>query len=306
MRSSIFYVPLVLVAIFGLNFFLPCVAYTQEQAEDINSNPQKSNNRSMEDMVFDSSMKNLMPLTPEQIKKYQDKVKETQDAIKIDKPPEVSEKTKTIPIQPGKRSLKIAISPGYVSSIVFYDLTGEPWPITSVTIGDPNAYSVVKPDLDPGNMITVSALKKYSNSNLIVTLQELSMPISLQISTNIDHADSTDSLISFRADQRGPMAKDPVVGPKLEKTIDDVMLSFLDYVPPSGADKKNTTPKLSGVDVWEYNDVYYIRSRYSILWPAYRQAARGVGGVGVYVCSKVPKFVVSYDGRTQQISIKDT
>lgn len=304
MRNSVWFFALLLTVICLVGFNPIEAVCSKDQTDDSSVAPQQKS-RSMEEVVFDSSMKNMMPLTPEQIKKFQSKVQETQEAIKIDKPPQVTEKTKSIPLQPGKRNLEINISPGYVSSVVFYDLTGEPWPITSVTIGNPNAYSVVKPDLDPGNMITISALKKYSNSNLIVTLKKLSMPISLQLSTNIDQADSTDSLISFRADQRGPMAKDPVVGPKLEKTIDDVMLSFLDFVPPSGADKKNTTPKLSGVDVWEYDGVYYIRSRYSLLWPAYRQAAKGVGGIGVYVCSRVPSFVVSYDGKNQRISVKN-
>lgn len=261
--------------------------------------------RSIEDQAFEESLKQLMPMTPEQIEAYKGKIEETQRAIKIKTPPKVSERTRRISLQPGGKAPVVNIVPGYVSSLAFFDLTGEPWPITSISTGNPQAYSVQKPELKDGNIITISALREHSSSNLVITLAEYSMPFSVQVVTDIEQAESTDALVAFRAEKRGPLAKDPVVGAKLKSTISDTLLGFLDFIPPADAVYLNKKPELEGVDIWRYNSVYYVRSQHMLTWPAYTETARGSGGISVYAVPEVPEIVISKNGELTSIEVKE-
>lgn len=254
--------------------------------------------------AYKESSKEILPMTPEQIHSFKDKIKETEEAIKFEKPPTVDQKSKKIMLQPGSSAPVIKIAPGYVSSIAFYDLTGQPWPLSSVTVGDQNAYKVEVPELEPKNILTISSLEKFANSNLVVTLKDHSMPVSIQLQTDIDQAESTDSMVAFRADKRGPNAKDPTVGPSFEPSIDDIMISFLDFVPPNDAEHLESSEDISSYDIWSLDGKYYVRTKHTIVWPAYKQIASGVSGVRVYQLPKVPEIILSRNGKKQNVRVE--
>lgn len=257
--------------------------------------------------AFEKSIGNLVPLSPGQIKEYKKRLKETDRAVhKKKKLPEMNTKTRRLSLEPGGKPPVLKIAPGYVTSVAFFDSTGQPWPLSSVTIGNPKYYNVKKPqNLEPGNMITIVALKEYVDSNIVLTLQNHDMPVSVQLKTVPGESSQTDALIAFQADKYGPKAKEPTVGPGLKTTVSDTMLSFLDGVSPPKAQYLSLKPNFSSVDLWKMGKSMFLRTKYPMMWPAWTSVTNGVGGMKVYKIPQVQSFILSKDGEMVTVEVNN-
>jgi len=267
-----------------------------------------SEENSIANKAFKQSLQSYVPLSPEQIEQLQNRMQETNEAVHSAPPPKMSNRTRRFVLDPGHEPPVLKVAPGYVSSIAFFDVTGEPWPVTSIVVGNPSYYNVQKPkDLKPGNMLIITALKKHVDSNIVLTLQGHDMPMTIQLET-IDRKKEavTDATIAFQANKRGPLAKEPQIGPELDPTVDNTMLSFLDGVPPSSAKHKIVTPAIEGVHLWSYQKSYFLRTKYSVVWPAWVSIVKGVGGVNVYKFSKkTPSVMLSKNGKTVSLKVEN-
>lgn len=271
----------------------------------------KDKEKSSEDKAFARSLKGQFPMTPEQIREFRERMDNTKRAVHKKTPPKMINRTRRLSFETGKKSPVVRIAPGYVTTISFFDCTGEPWPVTSVVLGNPNFYNVQRPK-NQNNVITIAALKEYVDSNLALTFKAQNMPTTIQLKT-VSGSDEreTDSLVVFRADQRGPNADQPMIGPRPDPTIDSIMMQFLDNVPPRSAtrirllsdsgetrDMQLAWEERQGVALWSYQDSLYLRSKHPLTWPAWNAVAKGPGGVRVYELSRVPSIMVSQGGRS--------
>ncbi len=268
----------------------------------------KTNSSAVKNQAFSQAVQQLVPLSPDQIKKFMDQLQDTDKAVYSGTPPKMINRTRRFSLEPGGDLPVIRITPGYVTSVAFFDSTGEPWPISSITVGNPNYYRVKKPKgLKPGNMITVTALKKHTSSNIVLTLQSHDMPLTVQLkSISSKKEGETDALIAFQADKRGPNAKTPEIGPTMKSTVDDIMLAFLDGVPPASAKPLNISKDVKKLNLWEYKGKLYLRTLYPLVWPAWSSIVNGVGGIRVYRMSQVPSLMISKDGNVLSLNIKKT
>ena len=286
---------------------VPALAASEGQQEE-----------SKEDKAFERSLKGQFPMTPEQIQEFKERMDSTKRAIHKKTPPKMINRTRRLSFETGKKSPVVRIAPGYVTTISFFDCTGEPWPVTSVVLGNPNFYNVQRPK-NQNNVITIAALKEYVDSNLALTFKAQNMPTTIQLKT-VSGSDEqeTDSLVVFRADQRGPNADQPMIGPRPDPTIDSIMMQFLDNVPPrsakrirllSGSGEREMQlawEERQGVALWSYQDLLYLRTKHPLTWPAWNAVAKGPGGVRVYELSRVPSIMVSQGGRSVVFEIGGT
>lgn len=269
--------------------------------------PQSETMQDVAQRTYELSLEQVLPMTPEQIQAYLDRMKQTSEAIRDSEPPKMCTRTERLMLQPGATPPTVHIVPGYVSTVTFFDATGSPWPITSVTEGNSKWFSVQKPeDLEPGNMLTVSALARHAHSNITVTLKDETTPVVVRLTTDDRNKGAiTDSLISFQADKRGPNASDPMVGRKLKSVVSSNMLSFLDGVPPSGAVRMALSPSKDGVALWKLDKHLYLRTKYAAVWPAWSDVLSGTADYRVYELPIVPSIIVSIGGHTETLSIDE-
>ncbi|MCF8037254.1 MAG: DotH/IcmK family type IV secretion protein [Desulfobacteraceae bacterium] len=271
---------------------------------------------SSKDKAFERSLNGQFPMTPEQIEKLKRRMNGTKKAVHKRTPPKMINRTRRLSFETGKKSPVVRIAPGYVTTISFFDSTGRPWPVTSVVLGNPNYYNVQRPD-NQNNVITIAALKDYVDSNLALTFKSQHMPSTIQLKTvSGQDGEETDSLVVFRADQRGPNAEQPMIGPEPDPTIDSVLMQFLDNVPPeearrirllSGGDSGHEAREdRQGVALWSYQDSLYLRTRHPLTWPAWNAVAKGPGGVRVYELSRVPSLMISDNGGSVVYDVGET
>ncbi len=240
---------------------------------------------------YRQALKDLFPLSPAEIQSFRATVDATRHAIHPGPAPAMQTRTLLLDLQPGAPVPVIHVAPGYVSSIVFLDSTGAPWPITSVTVGDAKWFSVQAPKVDPQNLLTVSALGSHLASNMAVTLTHHTTPIVIALETS---ASDAAVLTALRANEQGPNAKTPTLEPEIPVGADGALLAFLDEVPPAGAIVLKSTNR--DVEAWQYQRGIYVRTHFAVISPAFISVVRGEAGVRVYHVPLTPSVVFSHGG----------
>ncbi len=184
--------------------------------------------------------------------------------------------------------------------MTFSDITGQPWPVLSVTTGNPQAYAAQSAGEEgKTNIIVVNAIQEWVPGNLAVTLVGHPVPITLAIRQGEPEVDYR---LDVRLDARGPNAAQDIVGTtSLAPTNDSTMIKFLDGVPPQGARRMKTTSP--DVEAWRFEDLLYVRTRGDILSPAYTSRSSNVSGVNVFTLVDSPVVIVSAGGRAAHVRI---
>lgn len=253
------------------------------------------------DDAFNQALREAFPMSPGQIRDYRGAMQDVnRAAVEPVSPGRPVSRSLRLTLKPGEATPVLRLQQGIVSTLTFSDATGQPWPVRSVTSGNPAAY-VAQSAGEPGqsNIVVVSALQAWVPSNLVVTLAGYPVPITMALQQG---EPETDFRIDVQMTARGPFASAAAPGAvPLAATDDHTMMTFLDGVPPSQAKRMRTNS--SDVEVWAYDDMMYVRTPGTILSPAYVARAANVSGVNVFSLAETPVLIVSRDGRTSQVMI---
>ncbi|MBR8427261.1 DotH/IcmK family type IV secretion protein [Burkholderia cenocepacia] len=245
--------------------------------------------------------RNARVLTPKQI----DSVRRTVDAARragvspypggmIAEP-----RSRQIPWRPDvvKRPETIEMWQGTLSTFVFTDMSGNAWNIKSVSFdcslfddgrscgGGTNAQGK-SGAADATNMVSLQANSPYSYGNVVIRLDGLPTPIIFVLRTG--KSTKTDMAIDVRVEARNPSAPPQLISSVSLPAFDDGMDGFLSGVPPQGA----SPMKVAGgqAEAWMLNGSLYVRTRLSLLSPAFTDRVGSAEGISVY---KYPRFVPS-------------
>lgn len=248
----------------------------------------------------------VLPLVPQQIQAYKQHVDGTKRAI-VEEKPQTSAGSRNLKLDASAEIQEILLTPGYITTVVFYDSTGEPWPITSCSVGNPNAFQVILPEgLLPGNMINIQGLQKFANSNIVLTIKDFSLPVVMNLQTTGMKGKGaiTNSMVSFRANRMGPNAKQPIIGRPIQTSITKTMMTFLNGVPPREAIYISSVSERGDMDMWRYNGSLYLRTYSPVVWPAWNLLANGSEGLILYKLPDVPNVLVSVSGKKVSLDIE--
>jgi intracellular multiplication protein IcmK len=260
--------------------------------------------RSAEDEAFESAVKQLVPLTPDQITEFRKRQDAARRAQNLPIAP-VRPVTRTISLslKPGETTPVIRVTAQRVTTLTFVDITGKPWPVLSVATGDPTSLEAKSAGpQNETNIITLSPIRYQGATNVAVTLTKYPVPIVMTVTTGQEEVDYR---VDVRVGARGPNAiADMIGGGGLAPTNDTTMMSFLDGVPPRGAEKVSTGSR--DVEAWMYDKMMYVRttSDTGLLSPAFISKSSGNAGVNVYQMLEAPVLIVSREGRMSTVSVR--
>lgn len=182
--------------------------------------------------AFANAAGNLLPLSTEQIRRLRQMFNATQAATAAPAgvPPRPKASSQFVNLAPGATPPVVRLAQGFVTSVVFLDSTGAPWPLEAYDIGDPAAFNIVWNKKD--NMLMIQSMTLYNYGNLAVRLQGLNTPVMI---TLIPGQSAVDYRIDMRVQGLGPNAK-PLSNndglPQSESTSE--LLSVLDGCRPRG------------------------------------------------------------------------
>ncbi len=248
--------------------------------------------------AFSKTARQMMPLTPDQIKTLRYLFDQSQKAAAADpgdKPPKPTSSSVMVNLSPGAAPPIIRLRAGYVTSLVFLDSTGEPWPVQAFDLGNPKSFNIRWDQ--KGNTLMVQAVDTYQSGNLAVMLKEHNTPVMI---TLMPGQQEVDYRVDLRLPGLGPNAAPSVTG--LPDSGNSQLLSFLDGVPPLGSQELivNGGP----CQAWTMGDRLFLRTRLTVLSPSWLSTMRSPDGTNVYELTKAPMILASARGKIIQLDIK--
>ncbi len=253
----------------------------------------------IESMAFDSVTDQLFPLSSEEIIRIKQlyHTNEFAQASTAGTPPKPTATSQFVNLSPGSTPPVIRLSQGFVSSLVFLDSTGAPWPINAYDLGDPSSFNIVWDKT--GNTLMIQASKLYNYGNLAVRLRGLNTPVML---TLIPGQKAVDYRVDLRVQGYGPNAKSMPMEEGIPPAANDILLHVLDGVPPQGSSRLI----ISGGDAraWLLNDKMFIRTGLTILSPGWIGSMTSADGTHAYEMQKSPVLLVSWHGKVMQLKVE--
>ncbi len=249
--------------------------------------------------AFNQVMHQAMPLTPKEITrlKYLYSLTQRASAATPGGPPQPTSTTEMVNLSPGAVPPIARLSQGFVTSIVFVDATGAPWPIEAYDLGDPGAFNIQWDKMD--NILMVQALKSYTYGNLAVKLKDLNTPVMV---TLIPGQKVIDYRVDMRLQQYGPEAKELPGGTNLPGQANRVLLGILDGIPPKGA--KTLRVQGGTAQAWLLKDKIFLRTPLTLISPGWISSMASGDGTHAYELQRTPTLLVSDQGDLTQLSIQ--
>ncbi len=258
-----------------------------------------SDKQVVNELAFESVKEQLFPLTPEEILRVKQMYHTTQaaESSSVGTPPKPTATSQFVNLSPGSTPPVIRLSQGFVSSLVFLDSTGAPWPISAYDLGDPAAFNIQWDKTS--NTLMIQASKLYTYGNLAVRLRGLNTPVML---TLIPGQKAVDYRVDLRVQGFGPNAKSMPLEEGIPPTASDILLHVLDGVPPQGS----TRLTVSGGDAraWLLNEKMFVRTNLTILSPGWIESMTSADGTHAYQMQKSPVLLVSWHGKVMQLKVE--
>jgi intracellular multiplication protein IcmK len=256
-------------------------------------------NEIVDNKAFKDLTRQLFPLTAEQILrlKQMSQAAEFAQTSTAGVPPKPTATSQFVNLSPGSTPPVIRLSQGFVSSLVFLDSTGAPWPIVAYDLGAPSAFNIQWDKTS--NTLMIQAIKLYNYGNLAVRLKGLNTPVML---TLIPGQKAVDYRVDLRVQGYGPNAKNMPMEQGLPPHASDILLHVLDGVPPAGSQRLI----VSGGDAraWLANEKMYVRTNLTVISPGWLASMTSADGMHAYEMQKAPILLVSWHGKVIQLKVE--
>ena len=270
-----------------------------------------------------------IPLTPEMIRRLGQRYRENSRAeedVTTEIAMPATRPAVNVSYAPGQQTSLIETIKGYPTAVSFFDNTGSPWPIAWDTnsnaanpdggtncsssggnSGSPSVRAVgfyVCVPVKGSNTIEITPLSFTPRGGLLVNLQGAPKPLSFLL---IPGRHSYDDNLSVRVMERGPNARLNIdTRPGAPPTGEPYMNDMLSGIAPAAA----VPLSVEGVSpdelrAWRLGNETYIRTRYTLMSPAWDSVQSGEGGVTLYAVPNTPVVLLSVADRTVSASLKD-
>jgi intracellular multiplication protein IcmK len=249
--------------------------------------------------AFEEVKRQLFPLSPNEMQNLKRRYESNEFAqvSSPSTPPRPTATSQFVNLSPGSTPPVIRLSQGFVTSLVFLDSSGAPWPITAYDLGSPSSFNIQWDKTS--NTLMIQALKLYNYGNLAVRLKGLNTPVML---TLIPGQKAVDYRVDLRIQGYGPHAVNLPTEESLPPHANSVLLHVLDGVPPAGSQRLI----VSGGDAraWMTPDLMYVRTPLTVISPGWLASMTSADGMHAYEMQKSPILLVSWHGKVMQLKVE--
>src|SRR3990167_296060 len=277
------------------------------QNKNVPPTPQKTDNAAnnpygndpVGNAAFANMVRNLLPLTPEQIKTLHYLFDQTQRAAAQapETPPKPTSTSAIVNLSPGAAPPVVRLQQGYVSSLVFVDATGGSWPVQAYDLGNQKNFNVQWDQ--KGYTLMIQALSSYEGGNLAVMLKGLDTPVMI---TLMPGQRAVDYRVDFRIPKIGPNPNQVLEG--LPNVENPQLVSVLDGVPQEGAQAVVVKGGQQDCQAWLLNGSLFVRTQMTILSPAFISTMQSADGTHAYELQATPILLASARGKTVKLMIE--
>lgn len=276
------------------------LTYEQSREVMLNSVPEAKPPTTEEShTAFGALLEQNMPLSPRQMVTLRQQIDLAQRAAAVTPviPPKPVSTTIMVNLAPGTTPPAVRLAQGYVSSLVFVDSTGAPWPVASFDVGNPKAVNIQWDG--KGNILLIQAVSAYSNGDIVVRLVGLPTPVTLELV-------SGQRVVDYRVDLHvsgiGPNTKELPMGTSLPASANQLLLGVLDGIAPAGS--KALMVKGADCQAWQLGENLYLRTRLTVLSPGWVGKMVSPDGMQAYELPKTSSVLVSRFGEPAELKIE--
>lgn len=276
------------------------MSYEESQRIILKTLPPSPPVSSESEEAFNGMMQQNMPLTPQQVVKLKQLIDQSQRAAAMpaNVPPKPVSSTLMLNLAPGATPPAIRLAKGYVTSLVFVDSTGAPWPIASYDIGDPKTTTLQWDG--KSNVLLLQAIAPYGDSDLVIRLVGMPTPITLALVLG-------QRVVDYRTDIHvsglGPNSKDLPIGTVLPDSANQLLLGVLDGVAPP-ASRQLTVKGGGDCLAWLLGDKMFLRTRLTVLSPGWVGRMVSPDGMNAYEIQKSSSVLVSRYGQPIELKVE--
>jgi len=249
------------------------------------------------DEAFSHVVNQMLPMTPEQIATLRKVFIETQLAASTPPgiPPKPTSTSLIVDLSPQATPPVIRLGAGYITSMVFLDSTGQPWPIEAYSIGDPGSFNIQWNR--KGNTLLAQSSTFHKRSNLAVILRGLNTPVMI---TLISGQTAVDYRIDMRVPGFGPNAVFMQSG--VPAATSPVLLDVLNGIPPKGSKEI----KVAGGEcqAWLVDKTLYLRTNLTVISPGWQSIISSVDGTYAYQLQPTPVILALKKGRDKVLRLQ--
>ncbi len=253
----------------------------------------------MQEEAFAEVIRGAMPLTPEQIVTLRRLYNESQQAAVTSPatPPKPVATTQEIDLAPGATPPVVRLAEGFVTSVVFIDSTGQPWPVVAYDLGNPGVFNIQWDK--KSNILLIQARSLFTYGNLAVLLKGLNTPVMITLVPG-------QKVVEYRADLRiptpGPQALIGEPARQLPTGSNPVLMDVLSGIKPEGSQILEVTG--CECQAWQFNNTIFLRTRLPVLAPAWMSYMQSPDGTKAYQLQKTSRVLASHNGKVVTLAIK--
>ncbi len=250
--------------------------------------------------AFQQLLDSYFPLTPDQIHQFKNATAVQQEANAAppgNSPPEGTSSIIPVTLKPGGIMPVIRVGRGMITSLVITDASGQVWPITSYSIGDPSSFAV-QWDKSSG-VLMIQGQKLYAQTNIGIMLQGMQIPVMLTLL--IGQNNNWDYLDYVQMDQNQPGDTNT---PQPVSQAPAYLVDLLNGIPPQGATQLTVSDSNAG-EVWSYGGQYIMLTKATLLSPAWTSRANGPGPTPfhAYALAPAPELLISNMGNLEKLLV---
>lgn len=272
----------------------------------------------MRDQMFSATMDSIdLKMTPEEIIRFKKLIDSQQRAAAQPiKDMELVNSQITMDTSPGAEIPVIRTAEGNVSTLIFLDRYGQPWPISFIKPGG-SKFEIKKVLNDSGleeqkdmsSAITIVP-NGYYNTNISLFLKGMSTPLIFKVVTG---KDKVDSRVDVRVNTLGPASKSMVAASNMARsnsfsqelpTYDSALLSILGGVAPEGFHHKRLKNRL-GDSYWKDGKMYLVTAA-KVTRPNSRnnKIMKSGDGTFIYEVDEVSLALFLINGKLEEVEVK--
>ena len=262
------------------------------------------------DPAFEGAIDQLLPLTPDQIEAFGRSIQDQEDAVfnAYEKAPVAVVRPLPISLASDAAVEGINLATNHITTVIFLDATGQPWPINTVAVGE--AFTLVgfaqesgisTYDLEGAHEIRLIPKKRLKHGNISISLRGLPTPVVLRLEAARDKADYR---VDIRIPEYGPNADKPIIDvPDQIESANATILDFLSGAPPKSAEVLRLTGAPLSTRAWKHEGQIWLKTKSTLMSPGYSQRVGAADGTFVYAMRSTPVVIVSDNGVQRKFRI---
>ena len=259
--------------------------------------------RAMMDQINEEAVLRAMPAPPEVIREIRTSKRDSDRASERPLEP-VHLAMRTVHHEfDSVNAIELRVSPAYVSTLIFLDASGSPWPIAHQVLGDSSAVNsqIVK---DGGGNVAVmqnTAASRFRESSAMFILRDAQTPITVRI---LGDDRVVDARLTVQVPVLGPMSdgkrpigddfsrRDPRVMALLGNPNQDFVVSRFRFIAQGDSDDV-----LRRVEAIRTDDGrVFVRGPMRLVSPSWTQEVTSQNGMKIYEVPPVHQFIFAVEG----------